>query len=68
MNAATSKNTFNNFLNALIQDFGGLEILDEENESRLNKAVKSLADSFSKEKKWMRIACMENIPQKCIPP
>lgn len=64
MNAATSKNTFNNFLNALIQDFGGLEILDEENESRLNKAVKSLADSFSKEKKWMRIACMENIPQK----
>lgn len=64
MNAATSKNTFNNFLNALIQDFGGLEILDEENESRLNKAVKSLADSFSKEKKWMRIACMDNIPQK----
>ena len=64
MNAATSKNTFNNFLNALIQDFGGLEILDEENESRLNKAVKSSADSFSQEKKWMQVACIESIPQK----
>ena len=57
-------NTFEIFLNTLVQDFGGIEIFDEENESRLNKAVKSLADSFSQEKKWMQIACMENIPQK----
>ena len=64
MTIENESNTFEIFLNALIQDFGGLEILDEENESRLNKAVKSLADSFSKEKKWMQIACMENIPQK----
>lgn len=64
MTIENESNTFEIFLNAFIQDFGGLEILDEENESRLNKAVKSLADSFSKEKKWMQIACMENIPQK----
>lgn len=64
MTAKKESNTFEIFLNALVQDFGGLEIFDEENESRLNKAVKSLADSFSKEKKWMQIACMENIPQK----
>lgn len=48
----------------LVQDFGGIEIFDEENESRLNKAVKSLADSFSQEKKWMQVACIESIPQK----
>lgn len=64
MTAKKESNTFEIFLNALVQDFGGLEIFDEENESRLNKAVKSLADSFSQEKKWMQIACMENIPQK----
>lgn len=57
-------NTFEIFLNALVQDFGGLEIFDEENESRLNKVVKSQADSFLQEKKWMLIASMENIPQK----
>ncbi len=64
MTAKKESNTFEIFLNALVQDFGGLEIFDEENESRLNKAVKSLADSFSQEKRWMQIACMENIPQK----
>ena len=64
MTAKKESNTFENFLNALVQDFGGLEIFDEENKSRLNKAVKSLADSFAQEKKWMQIACMENIPQK----
>lgn len=64
MTIENESNTFEIFLNTLVQDFGGLEIFDEENESRLNKAVKSLADSFSQEKKWMQIACMENIPQK----
>lgn len=64
MTIKNESNTFEIFLNALIQDFGGLEILDGENESRLNKAVKSLADSFVQEKKWMQIACMESIPQK----
>ena len=47
MTIKNESNTFEIFLNALVQDFGGLEIFDEENESRLNKAVKSLADSFS---------------------
>ena len=47
MTIENESNTFEIFLNALVQDFGGLEIFDEENESRLNKAVKSLADSFS---------------------
>jgi uncharacterized protein (TIGR02145 family) len=64
MTIPNESNTFEIFLNSLVQDFGGLEIFDEENESRLNKATKSLADSFSQEKKWMQIACMENIPQK----
>ena len=64
MTAKKESNTFEIFLNTLVQDFGGLEIFDEENESRLNKAVKSLADSFAQEKKWMQIACMENVPQK----
>ena len=64
MTIKSESNPFEIFLNTLVQDFGGLGIFDEENESRLNKAVKSLADSFSKEKKWMQIACMENIPQK----
>lgn len=57
-------NTFEGFLNTLVQDFGGIEIFSEENESRLNKVVKSQADSFLQEKKWMLIAGMENIPQK----
>jgi uncharacterized protein (TIGR02145 family) len=64
MTTKNESNTFEIFLNALVQDFGGLEIFDEENESRINKAVKSLADSFAQEKKWMQIACMENVPQK----
>lgn len=64
MKKQTNISTFDSFLKKLVQDFGGIEIFDEENESRLNKTVKSLADSFSKEKKWMQIACMENIPQK----
>lgn len=64
MTIKSESNPFEIFLNTLVQDFGGLGIFDEENESRLNKAVKSLADSFAQEKKWMQIACMENIPQK----
>lgn len=64
MTAKKESNTFEIFLNALIQDFGGIEIFSEENESRLNKGVKSQADSFLQEKKWMLIASMENIPQK----
>ena len=64
MTIENESNTFEIFLNALVQDFGGKEIFDEDNESRLNKAIKSLADSFAQEKKWMLIACMENIPQK----
>lgn len=64
MTIKNESNPFESFLNTLVQDFGGIEIFDEENESRLNKAVKSLADSFSQEKKWMQIASMENIPQK----
>ena len=64
MTTKNESNTFEIFLNTLVQDFGGLEIFDEENEFRINKAVKSLADSFVQEKKWMQIACMENVPQK----
>ena len=64
MTIENESNTFEIFLNALIQDFGGIEIFSEENESRLNKGVKSQADSFLQEKKWMLIASMENIPQK----
>ena len=64
MKKQTKTSSFDKFLKRLVQDFGGIEIFDEENESRLNKAVKSLADSFSQEKKWMQVACIESIPQK----
>lgn len=64
MKKQTKTSSFDKFLKKLVQDFGGIEIFDEENESRLNKAVKSLADSFSQEKKWMQVACIESIPQK----
>ena len=64
MKKKPNTSAFDSFLKKLVQDFGGIEIFDEENESRLNKAVKSLADSFSQEKKWMQVACIESIPQK----
>ena len=64
MKKQTKTSTFDKFLKKIVQDFDGIEIFDEENESRLNKAVKSLADSFSQEKKWMQVACIESIPQK----
>jgi uncharacterized protein (TIGR02145 family) len=64
MKKQTNTSAFDSFLKKLVQDFGGIEIFNEENESRLNKAVKTLADSFSQEKKWMQVACIESIPQK----
>lgn len=59
----TESNSFEIILKALMDDFGGPEIFSEENEPRLNKALKSIEGLFAKEKKQLLMACMENVPQ-----
>lgn len=60
---ATESNSFAIILKTLMDDFGGPEIFSEENEPRLNKALKSIEGLFAKEKKQLLVACMENVPQ-----
>lgn len=53
-----------NLLDAIASEYGGIEIFNEENHSRLNKALMALDESFEPEKDWLLIANMKRIPQK----
>lgn len=48
----------------LVDEYGGVEIFNEENYSRLNKALLSFDNSFEPAKDWLIIANMKHIPQK----
>lgn len=51
-------------LSLIIAEYGGEEIFDEDNYSRLNKALMALDDSYGQAKDWLLIANMKHIPQK----
>jgi len=51
-------------LSIIVSEYGGLEIFDEENHSRLNRALMALDDSYGQAKDWLLIANMKHIPQK----
>ena len=51
-------------LSLIISDYGGEEIFDEDNYSRLNKALMALDDAYGQMKDWLLIANMKHIPQK----
>lgn len=51
-------------LSLIIAEYGGEEIFDEENHSRLNKALMVLDDAYGQMKDWLLIANMKHIPQK----
>lgn len=56
-----NKSKTQDLLEKIVSDYG-VEILNEENHSRLNKALTSLDNST--EKDWLLIANMKRIPQK----
>lgn len=53
-----------NLLDKIVDEYGGADIFNEENHSRLNKALVSLDESCESEKDLLLIANMKRIPQK----
>ena len=55
---------FKGVLPQLIDDFGGLDLFSEENQSRLNKALTQIDDSNAKERDLLLVANIKKIPQR----
>ena len=55
---------FKGFLPQLIDDFGGLDLFSEENQSRLNRALTQIDDSNAKERDLLLVANIKKIPQR----
>ena len=55
---------FKGVLPQLIDDFGGLDLFSEENQSRLNRALTQIDDSNSKERDLLLVANIKKIPQR----
>lgn len=56
--------TMTALLDDISDEYDGEEIFNEENHSRLNKALMAIDESFEPEKDWLLIANMKLIPQK----
>lgn len=55
---------FKGVLPQLIEDFGGLDLFSEENQSRLNRALMQIDESNAKERDLLLIANIKKIPQR----
>lgn len=55
---------FKGVLPQLIDDFGGLDLFSEENQSRLNRALTQIDDSNAKERDLLLVANIKKIPQR----
>lgn len=55
---------FKGFLPQLIDDFGGLDLFSEENQSRLNRALTQIDDSNAKERDLLLVANIKKNPQR----
>lgn len=55
---------FKGVLPQLIDDFGGLDLFSEENQSRLNRALTQIDDSNAKERDLLLVANIRKIPQR----
>lgn len=55
---------FKGVLPQLIDDFGGLDLFSEENQSRLNRALTQIDDSNAKERDLLLVTNIKKIPQR----